>query len=297
MTEVLRDACLLPSSSFNPGFRLHPRPSFLPLTTAGRILPVVGLSLPAAVPFAWGHSAAGLAALGVMAVSHGALLAGTLRPNNQWFGPVVTGFVPTGGEVWLTIDDGPDPHDTPRLLDLLDAAGAKATFFVRGDRARAHPELIEEIARRGHGLGNHTFSHPQATFWALGPWRLRREIGACSEVLRGITGRAPRLFRAPVGMVNPFVPAAVAAAGLRLVGWSARGFDGVVRHARDAEGVAGRIAADLRPGGIALLHEGRRDATGDALNVRPLERLLAVLAQRDWRAVVPQEARLTESGK
>ena len=251
---------------------MSPRPSFLPLTAAGRILPVLGLAAPAVLPFAWGHSAAaGLGALGVTAASHGALLAGTLRPNCRWFGPVVTGFEPAGGEVWLTIDDGPDPRDTPRLLDLLDAADARATFFVRGDRARAHPGLIEAIARRGHGLGNHTASHPQATFWALGPGRLRREIGACSEILREITGHAPRLFRAPVGMVNPFVPPAVAAAGLRLVGWSARGFDGVVRHARDAEGVVARIVATLRPGGIALLHEGRRDAAGGALNVRPLE--------------------------
>ena len=272
---------------------MNPRPAFLPLTAAGRILPVLGLATPAALPFAWGHSAAaGVGALGVMAATHGALLAGTLRPNNQWFGPVATKFAPAGGEVWLTIDDGPDPHDTPRLLDRLDAAGARATFFVRGDRARAHPGLIEEIARRGHGLGNHTFSHPQAMFWALGPDRLRREIGACSDALREITGQPPRLFRAPVGMVNPFVPAAAAAAGLRLVGWSARGFDGVVRHARDADGVATRILADLRPGGIALLHEGRRNAAGDALNVRPLEMILAALGERGWRAVVPDETRL-----
>ena len=62
-----------------------------------------------------------------------------------------------------------------------------------------------------------------------------------------------------------------------------------LRHARDAEGVVARIAADLRPGGIALWHEGRRDAAGGALNVRPLEGLLAVLDRRGWRAVIPEE--------
>ena len=255
---------------------------------------VAGLALPVALPFAWAHSAAaGLGTLGAMAGAHGALLAGTLRPNCQWFGPVSTGFASErGDEVWLTVDDGPDPHDTPRLLDLLDAARARATFFVRGDRARAHPGLVAEIARRGHGLGNHTFSHPQATFWALGPARLRREIAGCSDILCEITGRAPTLFRAPVGMVNPFVPPAAAAAGLRLVGWSARGFDGVARHARNADGVVARIAADLRPGGIALLHEGCRDAGGRSLNVRPLEGVLAILRERGWRAVVPEESRL-----
>ncbi len=253
----------------------------------------MGLAAPVALPFAWAHSAAaGSVALGAMAAAHGALLGGTLRPNCQWFGPVVTGFVTATDEVWLTVDDGPDPHDTPRLLDLLDAAGARATFFVRGDRARAHPELILEVARRGHGLGNHTFSHPQATFWSLGPGRLRREIGGCSDALREITGEPPRLFRAPVGMVNPFVGPAAAAAGLRLVGWSARGFDGVTRHARDAGGVVTRIVSTLRPGGIALLHEGRRGAAGEALSIRPLEGLLAVLRARGWRAVIPETSRL-----
>ena len=259
---------------------------------------LLGGGAPLAVPSAWGHSAAaGLGALGVMAAAHGALLAGTLRPNNALFGPVATGFVPAADgdgtpEVWLTVDDGPDPHDTPRLLDMLDAAGARATFFVRGDRARAYPELIRRIDQRGHGLGNHTFSHPQATFWSLGPARLRREMAGCSEALAAITGRRPGLFRAPVGHVNPFVHGAAARQGLRLVGWSARGFDGVVRRAGDPEEIVRRILATLRPGGIALLHEGRRGAAGERLNLRPMERLLEELAGRGWRAVVPGAERL-----
>ena len=225
-----------------------------------------------------------------MAGSHGALLYATLRPNNQIFGPVITGFTPAcGDEVFLTIDDGPDPGDTPRLLDLLDAHGARATFFVRGDRARAYPAIIAEIVRRGHGLGNHTLHHPQATFWCLGPGRLRREIGGCNDVLRDLTGQTPRLFRAPVGMVNPFVHGIAAACGLRLVGWSARGFDGVKGRAADPAAVVRRIMDTLRPGGIALLHEGRRGAAGEAVNVRALELLLAELAARGWRGVVPDD--------
>ena len=248
--------------------------------------------MPALVPVAW-HllPGAGFTALGVMAASHLSLVYGTLMPNCQWFGPVATQFVPEGGEVWLTIDDGPDPEDAPRLLDLLDAAGAKATFFVRGDRARAYPHLIAEIARRGHGLGNHTFGHPQATFWCAGPRRAAREIGACSDVLRELTGHAPRLFRAPVGHVNPFVVPAAQARGMRLIGWSARGFDGVTHRARP-DVVVARILRDLQPGGIVLLHEGRRGPAGERVNVQAVERLLAALALRGWRGVVPDESRL-----
>ena len=226
-----------------------------------------------------------------MAASHLSLVYATLTPNCQWFGPVITHFVPDGGEVWLTIDDGPDPEDTPRLLDLLDAAGAKATFFVRGDRARAHPELIREIVRRGHGLANHTFSHPQATFWCAGPRRAAREIDACNAALREITGDAPRLFRAPVGHVNPFIVPAAEARGMHLVGWSARGFDGVA-HRAEPGAVVKRILRDLRPGGIVLLHEGRRGPAGERVNVQALAQLFATLAERGWHGIVPDGTRL-----
>ncbi len=243
--------------------------------------------LPLALPFAYGHSlASGVLATAWTLLVHGVLLCGTLRPNNQLFGSVITGFSPSHrDEIWLTVDDGPDPHDTPRLLDLLAAADARATFFVRGDRARAHPELIREIVRRGHGVGNHTDTHPQATFWCLGPGRMQREIAGCQTALQAITGTAPRLFRAPVGMVNPFVHPAARAHGLTVVGWSARGFDGVSGF--DPAEAVRLILRDLRPGGIALLHEGRRGPAGDAPNVRALRMLLAELQTRGWRAVLP----------
>ena len=256
-------------------------------------LPALGLLTPALVWVEWQLSPVnGLFALALMAASHLALAYGTLRPNRQWFGPVMTGFVPRKpGEVWLTIDDGPDPGDTPRLLDLLDAASARATFFVRGDRARAHPALITEIVRRGHTVGNHTFSHPQATFWCVGPGRAAREIADCNHVLREITGHATRLFRAPVGHVNPFVVPAAEHHGLRLVGWSARGFDGVASRAAEPRAVVDRILRDLRPGGIVLLHEGRRGPAGQPVNVQALSLLLDALAARGWRGVIPSEMR------
>jgi peptidoglycan/xylan/chitin deacetylase (PgdA/CDA1 family) len=240
------------------------------------------------LPVLWPLSPA--LALGTVALAHAPLLYGTLRANARLFGPVTTRFLAAGNEVWLTIDDGPHPDDTPRLLDLLDAAGARATFFVCGDQARAHPDLTREVRRRGHQLGNHSMTHPQATFWCLSPRRVAQEIAGCNQVLRELTGAEPRLFRAPVGMANPFVHWAADALGLRLVGWSARGYDGVAR-ARPAD-VVGRIWRSLRPGGIVLLHEGRRGAGGEAVNVRSLELLLRDLAVRGWRCVLPREEQL-----
>jgi peptidoglycan/xylan/chitin deacetylase (PgdA/CDA1 family) len=253
-----------------------------------QVLLAAGIAAPLALPVLWPLSPA--LALGTVALAHAPLLYGTLRANARLFGPVTTRFLAAGNEVWLTIDDGPHPDDTPRLLDLLDAAGARATFFVCGDQARAHPDLTREVRRRGHQLGNHSMTHPQATFWCLSPRRVAQEIAGCNQVLRELTGAEPRLFRAPVGMANPFVHWAADALGLRLVGWSARGYDGVAR-ARPAD-VVGRIWRSLRPGGIVLLHEGRRGAGGEAVNVRSLELLLRDLAVRGWRCVLPREEQL-----
>ncbi len=164
--------------------------------------------------------------------------------------------------VALTFDDGPDPASTPALLDLLQSRGARATFFVVGERVLAHPELVRRCHAEGHELGNHSHTHS--------PWlnfRLRRgmqrEIAACQEALEATTGRRPRSYRPPVGLRNPAVHPACAALGLRVIGWQVRSFDKSGR-ARDA--VVSRVLHQLRPGGIVLLHDGGQ----------PRERLLAI---------------------
>jgi peptidoglycan/xylan/chitin deacetylase (PgdA/CDA1 family) len=97
-------------------------------------------------------------------------------------------------------------------------------------------------------------THPSATFWALPKKRIASEIDRCSDAIEKATGSKPSLFRAPVGMKNPFVHPLLDARGLRLIGWSARGFDGVRSMPEDA---ALRIMKSVRPGAIILAHEGR----------------------------------------
>lgn len=220
-----------------------------------------------------------LAGLATLLLTHLLALWGTLRPDSRLFGPVLTRLPTRERVVWLTIDDGPS-DDTAAVLDLLDAHGAKATFFVVGDRARRHPQRVREIVRRGHALGNHSETHPQVFFWALGPRRMRREIARTQQALADITGTAPRWFRAVVGMANPFVAPALAAHGLARVGWSARGFDGV---AADADAVVARIERQLAPGAIVLAHEGAPHGR----NVETLAKLLARLDALGYRCVLP----------
>lgn len=203
----------------------------------------------------------------------------TLVPNCEWFGPVLQRLpAPAGGSVWLTIDDGPDPGDTLLMLDILDRHRAKATFFVIGTKAREHPELIREIVRRGHGLGNHTMTHPDKWFWAFGPRRIREEIAACQSVLAGIVPQAHvRCFRAPVGHKNGFVHAALKRlGGLMLVGWSVRGFDGV---STNVEAILKRLRRGIGPGAIVLIHEGRVDGRGERLGPQVLQGVLSALAE------------------
>lgn len=231
--------------------------------------------LLAALWWTWGWQAA----IPVWLGSHGLLLWGTFRPGSPVLAPVLTRLPTQRREVWLTIDDGPSA-DTPAILDLLDAHGAKATFFLVGVRAVAQPALVRDIVRRGHGIGNHSMSHPAAWFWALGPLRMRHQVERCQRALTDLTGRPPRWFRAVVGMSNPFVAAALKPHALTRVAWSARGFDGV---AADPEQVVARIERDLAPGAIVLMHEGAPHGR----NVAMLELLLQRLAAKGYRTVVP----------
>ena len=215
-----------------------------------------------------------------LVLSHAPFWWATLRPDSALLSPVLR-RLPTDARVaWLTIDDGPS-EDTRAILDLLDAHDAKATFFLVGERARARPELVHEIVRRGHGIGNHSATHPQAWFWALPPQRMRDEIARTQAILHELTGTTPHWFRAVVGMANPFVAAVLKAHGMTRVAWSARGYDAL---ASDPAMVADRIERNLAPGAIVLLHEGAKHGR----NVDALRAVLARLDARGYRAIVPE---------
>lgn len=222
--------------------------------------------------------------LPAMVASHLTFWWATLKPDSRLFSPVLRRLPTREPLVWLTIDDGPS-DDTAAMLDLLDAHRARATFFVVGARAAAHPERVREIIRRGHAIGNHSHSHPSAWFWALPPKRMRTEIAQAQATLVTITGTAPRWFRAVVGMANPFVSAPLREHVLARVAWSARGFDSVTR---DPARVVARIERALAPGTIVLLHEGH------GCNIEALALLLQRLDVLGYRTVLPEELEDTE---
>ena len=235
---------------------------------------------PIAAILIWRTSPA--AAVGVIFVSHMLVLYPTLRPNAQWLGPVITSFGTEEREVWLTIDDGPTA-DTREILDLFDSRGVKATFFCKGSLAHQSPELIREMVQRGHAVANHSYSHPSGTFWCLLPSRIEREIVDANTALQTISGQAPRLFRAPVGMKNPAVHPILDRIGMRLVGWSSRAFD---TQFSDVHQIVARVRRGTKPGSIILMHQGLPHSPG------ALAAVVDSLQKDGYRFVVPDPSRL-----
>lgn len=175
---------------------------------------------------------------------------GTLHPASRLYGPVAT---KVGGQSpLLTIDDGPDPANTPAILDLLDAHGRKAVFFVIGDKVRRFPELAREIVRRGHELGNHTMTHPQSSMWRLGPARTRREIEDCNRTIAEVAGVTPRWFRAPVGHRNFFTHPVTSELGLEVVAWNRRAYD---TRDDNVSRIVRRLTDGVESGDILLMHD------------------------------------------
>ena len=190
-------------------------------------------------------------------------------------------FTAAGRDVWLTIDDGPDPEDTPRILELLAAHGARATFFVIGRNAAAHPGLVRMIVAAGHEVAHHTHTHPLGTFWCATPARVAQELDAGLEALRQ-TGVHPTRFRPPAGIKSPWLARALRARGLVCVGWSARGLE---RWRKGPEAAAAGVMRGIAPGAILLLHEGPRVPA--PVRVEGIRRTLERLREQGYRCVVP----------
>ncbi len=224
---------------------------------------------------------------GALMADHLVLAAASLWPRSSWVGANLSALPAAAArrrEVALTFDDGPDPDVTPRVLDLLDRHGARATFFCIGERVRAHPEIAAEIARRGHRVENHTQTHPHLFACYPAP-ALRREVEGAQEAIARAAGRAPRLFRAPAGLRNPLLDRVLCRAGLRLVSWTRRGFDALEK---DPDRIARRLLAGLAAGDVLLLHDGAvtRGHGGNPVVLEVLPRLLDELAARGLRSVV-----------
>lgn len=156
-----------------------------------------------------------------------------------------------GDSIALTYDDGPDPDVTPPLLDLLREHGAHATFFLVGRRVDAHPDLARRIVEEGHAVGNHSHRHSAWNNLLHIPY-LRRDMDGCQAAVSRATGRTPRYYRPPMGLMNPIIAPVARSLGMRVAGWSIRSLDS---WGEAAPVVVRRVLRALRPGDVVLLHD------------------------------------------
>jgi peptidoglycan/xylan/chitin deacetylase (PgdA/CDA1 family) len=227
----------------------------------------------AAAPLPVGWVATGLAA-------HAAVCtAGVLLPSLRAWTDVLCRRAAGRGAVALTFDDGPHPVTTRRVLAILSEARATATFFVLGEKAERHPDVVREIAAAGHEIGLHGYGHDRL-------YSLRSVRRLRGDIERGVAALAacgvrPALFRPPVGLVSHTVALAAESAGLRLAGHSVRGLDGRAGAAPDA--VLRRAVSGLRDGAVLLLHDAAEREGHEPASLSVLPALLSEVSRRGLR--------------
>ncbi len=221
-------------------------------------------------------------AAGALVAFGGVIMTGVLEPRLSMFADLIHRGAPCpeAPRVALTFDDGPSLEHTPRVLDALDAAGAKATFFVIGNKIEGERKaLVRRAHEAGHAIGCHSFAHDRL-FALRSAARVREDLTRALATLEDVTGARTDLFRPPILHTNPSIAAVAEELDLTMVGFSVRGYDGTAR-ARPQR-VRDRVVAGLADGAIVLLHDAaeRDDFAPTAPSVLP-----AILAAMHARAL------------
>lgn len=198
-----------------------------------------------------------------------ALLAdGIFRPASPWLMPVIVHGPRDVPAVALSFDDGPDPQVTPEVLEILKAAGARASFFTIGRHLDEHPQIAQRIQADGHELGNHSYDHSRMLNFARPP-AMQAEILRGARAVQKVNGKTSLpLYRPPVGLKNPPLARVVERLGLKIIAWSLHSHD---TRLDNPQAIAERVLSRVRPGDIILMHDGHdlpgrsRPATAEAL--------------------------------
>jgi len=192
----------------------------------------------------------------------------------------------------LTFDDGPHPIYTPQVLRILEKHGAKATFFMVGEAANRYPGIVQDVASRGHVIGNHSWDHPNLT-------KVSSRLQRLKQLWNGARETAPycqRLFRPPFGAQNAQVRFDARLFRYQIILWNVSAQDWIFQ---DPEEIAQKMIDRIKPGSIVLLHDAiyagnevsdQDKARGPMLN--GLDKALFVLKQRIQFVTVPELLRV-----
>lgn len=204
---------------------------------------------------------------------------GVIFPQLEVYGDVIWRGT---HDVALTFDDGPHPHTTRRVLRLLAERGQRATFFVVGRKVALYPDVVKEIHDAGHALGLHGYLHDRL-FSFKSPASVRADIERTQRAVEAACGERPTLFRPPIGHVSSRTARGASLAGVTLVAWSLRVFDGVAKPS--PERVVARFARGLRPGAIVLLHDAAEREDFEPTSIDALPRILELIEEKGLHCV------------
>ena len=175
----------------------------------------------------------------------------SMAPTGQWYGRTFIGLTRGTKQIALTYDDGPNDQHTMHLLDVLAKHDVHATFFMIGRYVQERVEIARAVARAGHVVGNHTFTHPVLTIKSA--TEIRRELSLCRSALHDAIGEHSNLFRPPFGARRPVVLSLARELGLEPVMWNVTGYDW---SAPPAAVIEQKVQTQIRGGDVILLHDG-----------------------------------------
>lgn len=186
--------------------------------------------------------------------------------------------------VALTYDDGPDPVNTPAVLEALKKHNAHATFFVLGKRVVANPEIIKQIKREGHELGSHGYNHPDYNKYNKAA--ISDDITRTTAAIRKITGKTPSLFRPPGGYLSYDMVDICRKNQLTIAYWTYQQDSKDWRNGVGGAQIANHIIRHLEPGQIIVLHDG---APNGLQTARATDLVLSAMEKEGYRVVTMSE--------
>jgi len=187
-------------------------------------------------------------------------------------------------QVALTFDDGPDVCYTPQILDILKQNNVKATFFIVGLNAQAHPQMIRRIVNEGHAIGNHTWDHP--VLLKLSADRVKEEVQKTEQLLYNITGLKTAMFRPPYGSTTPQLIDEISSLGYKIIDWSVdtRDWDKT-----PVSQIMDHVSNEIYPGGIILQHCSGSKSEHLSNTVKTLPQIISLLKSQGYSFVMVQD--------
>jgi peptidoglycan-N-acetylglucosamine deacetylase len=175
----------------------------------------------------------------------------SMAPTAQWYGRAFCGLARGSRQLALTYDDGPNDPYTQQLLEVLARHNVRATFFLIGRYVQQRGDIVRELVKTGHEIGNHTFSHPLLTFKSSA--QIRGELDTCRRAIADAAGEHGNLFRPPFGGRRPTVMRIARSLGFQPVMWNITGYDW---NAPSVEHIENKVNRRVRGGNVILLHDG-----------------------------------------